>query len=155
MQSIVFPIIRFLHDLFTAVWVGGLVLMSLVILPALKKNPQVKEPKVAIGAIQNRLKIFAIISMVGLVLTGLLLSNKTSEFSGLFNFSNAFSLMLSIKHILMILMSIFAMVRLALNKQKEKQLTSKLEKASAMVLFINTLVALVVLFLSAYISTVL
>ena len=73
MQSILFPIIRFLHNLFAAVWIGGLILLPLVILPAIKKNPKIQEPKMVIRTIQNQLKVPAIISMIGLALTGLLL----------------------------------------------------------------------------------
>jgi len=155
MQTIVFPIIRFLHDLFTAVWIGGLVLMALVILPALKKSPQVKEPRAAMLAIQSRLKTFAIISMVGLALTGMLLSNREPEFSALFSFGTKYNAVLSVKHLLMILMVALSMLRLWLNKKQDKNHQPKVEKYSAAVLFLNAFVGLVVLFLSAFISVTL
>ncbi len=152
MQSIVFPIIRFLHDLFTAVWIGGLILLPLVILPAIKKNPKIQEPKMVIRTIQNRLKVPAIISMVGLALTGLLLSRRTPGFSGLFDFSSQYTLLLSVKHILMMVMVLLALTRLTLNKKNEKQPGAVLEKASALVLVLNAISGVVVLFLSAYLS---
>ncbi len=154
MQSIVFPIIRFLHNLFTAVWIGGLILLPLVILPAIKKNPKIQEPKMVIRTIQNRLKVPAIISMIGLALTGLLLSRRTPGFSGLFDFSNQYMRLLSIKHILMIVMVILALTRLTLNKKNEKQPNPKLEKISMLVLVINAIFALAVLFLSAYLPSI-
>lgn len=155
MQSIVFPIIRFLHNLFTAVWIGGLILLPTVILPAVKKNPKINEPKKVIRAIQNRLKVPAIISMAGLALTGLLLSRRAPGFAGLFNFSNQYMAMLSIKHILMFVMVVLALIRLTLNKKNEIQSSVKLEKTSGLVLMLNAVIAIAVLFLSAYLPSIL
>ena len=33
-QQVAFALVTFLHDLFTAVWVGGLIALGLVVLPA-------------------------------------------------------------------------------------------------------------------------
>lgn len=153
MQSIIFPIIRFMHDLFTATWVGGLIVLSFVVLPALKKNAAIKEPKIAIRAIQNRMKTPAIISMIGLAVTGMLLSKQSvTGFSRLFDFSQTHLVWLSIKHILMIVMVLLAVIRLTLNKKNESKKEGKLEKMSALVLFVNTFIGVVVLFLSAILS---
>ena len=152
MPTIIMTMVRFLHDVFTATWIGGLILMVLVILPGLKKNPMVKEPKAAVQSVQKRLKVVAIISMIGLALTGMLMSNRTPGFQGLFNFSTSFGVILSIKHILMLVMVALALVRLSLNKKNEKQNSQKIERISAMVLMLNAIVGLGVLFLSAYLS---
>ncbi len=152
MPTIVPIIVRFLHDVFTATWIGGLILMVLVILPGLKKNPQVKEPKVAVRAVQKRLKVAAIVSMIGLALTGILLSNRSTGFEGLFNFSTPFGAVLSIKHVLMLVMVVLAVIRLVLNKKNESLNSARVEKSSMLVLVVNAICGLVVLFLSAYLS---
>ena len=46
-QLMVMNIVRFLHTLFTVLWIGGLVLTAFVILPGIRKNPKVSEPMVA------------------------------------------------------------------------------------------------------------
>jgi putative copper export protein len=155
MQTILPTILLFLHNVFTATWIGGLLLMVLVILPGLKKNPNIKEPKVAVRSVQKRLSVVAIISMVGLAATGMLMSRLLAGNRGLFNFTTPYTVMLSIKHILMLVMVALAVVRLSLNKKNEKQNSQKIERISAMVLMLNAIVGLVVLFLSAYLSVVL
>jgi len=151
-QMLIGPIVRFLHDLFTAAWIGGLLVLSLVVLPGLKKDPQVKKPKIAIRAIQKRMRVLALISMLGLAVTGILMSQRQPGFTGLFSFTSSAMTLLSIKHILMILMITLAFSRLAVNRKAEKQESSKLEKISEGILFGNTFLGLVVLFLSAYLS---
>ncbi len=37
-KTIVFALITFLHDLFTAVWIGGLITLGLTVLPSVKKS---------------------------------------------------------------------------------------------------------------------
>jgi len=155
MQTILPTILLFLHNVFTATWIGGLLLMVLVVLPGLKKNPNIKEPKVAVRSVQKRLSVVAIISMVGLAATGMLMSRLLAGNRGLFNFTTPYTVMLSIKHILMLVMVALAVVRLSLNKNNEKQNSQKIERISVMVLMLNAIVGLVVLFLSAYLSVVL
>jgi len=155
MQTILPTILLFLHNVFTATWIGGLLLMVLVILPGLKKNPDIKEPKVAVLSVQKRLSVVAIISMVGLAVTGMLMNRLLAGNRGLFNFTTPYTVMLSIKHILMLVMVGLAVIRLTLNKKNEKRNNPKTEKISMMILMLNALAGLVVLFLSAYLSVVL
>jgi putative copper export protein len=36
-QTIVFALVTFLHDLFTAVWIGGLITLGFTVMPSTKK----------------------------------------------------------------------------------------------------------------------
>lgn len=36
-KTIVFGLITFLHDLFTAAWIGGLITLGLTVMPSVKK----------------------------------------------------------------------------------------------------------------------
>ena len=66
--------VRFLHDLATAVWIGGLITLGLVVLPASRKvlggGPETKK---LLGAIQRRLSVFIYVSIAGLVLKGFMI----------------------------------------------------------------------------------
>ncbi len=46
-QTIIFALVTFLHDLFTAVWIGGLITLGLTVMPSVKKvlgkGPQTKK----------------------------------------------------------------------------------------------------------------
>ena len=68
-QTIVFGLVTFLHDLFTAVWIGGLIALGLTVMPSVKKvlgkGPQTKK---LMDAIQKRHSVWVYVSLVGLVL---------------------------------------------------------------------------------------
>jgi uncharacterized membrane protein len=104
-RQIVFAIVTFLHDLFTVVWIGGLITLGATVLPAIRKTlgkgPQMKQ---LVDSIQKRLSVMVYVSIVGLILTGILLSNRSPAFEGLFHFGNTYSAVLTIKHILVLAM---------------------------------------------------
>ena len=62
MQIVLPVLVRFLHDLFTAVWIGGLITVGAVVLPAMKKQGNKELAK----NIQKRLNKIVIVSIVGL-----------------------------------------------------------------------------------------
>ena len=100
-KTIISALVTFLHDLFTAVWIGGLITLGLTVLPSVKKSlekgPQTKK---VMDTIQKRHRVWVYVSMIGLVLTGLLQANRFPAFDGLFSFGNTNSTVLAIKHIL-------------------------------------------------------
>ena len=150
-QLMVMNVVRFLHNLFTVVWIGGLVLTAFVVLPGIRKNPKVSEPMVAIDGIQDRLKPFALTSMAGLAITGLLLGRSSKNFTGLMDFGTQYMTALSLKHILIVVMVILAFVRLSINKKVKIKKNMQLHKASVGLLALNALLGIVVLFLSSMI----
>ena len=72
-QPIMMSVVRFLHNLFSALWIGGILTLAIVILPGIRKNPKVSAPMVVADIIQDRLSIVAFISLAGLAITGILL----------------------------------------------------------------------------------
>ncbi|HPR35151.1 MAG TPA: hypothetical protein PKY64_05715 [Anaerolineaceae bacterium] len=150
-QLLLMNIMRFLHNLFTALWIGGMLLMAAVILPGIRKNSKISEPLMVINGIQDRIKPFALVSMAGLALTGLLLGRSSKSFTGLMSFGTPYMTAVSIKHILIVLMVILAFVRLYINKRVKLEKKMELQKASAAILAFNALLGVVVLFLSSMI----
>lgn len=142
---------RFLHNLFTALWIGGLLLTAFVILPGIRKNPKISEPMMVIDGIQDRIKPVAITSMAGLAITGLLLGKSSKNFTGLMDFGTGYMTALSVKHVLIVLMVILAFVRLSINKRIKLEKKMELQKVSAAILVLNSLLGIVVLFLSSMI----
>lgn len=145
-QTIVFALVTFLHDLFTAVWIGGLITLGLTVMPSVKKvlgkGPQTKK---LMATIQKRHSIFVYVSMVGLVLTGLLQANNSLAFQGLFSFGNVYSTILAIKHILVVAMIAVSLYRsLALVRTT----TPSQEKLKATLLILNILFGTSILLLS-------
>ncbi|MFZ5916704.1 MAG: CopD family protein [Chloroflexota bacterium] len=149
-KQIVFALITFLHSLFTAVWVGGLITLGLSVMPSarkvLGKGPQMKQ---LMDTIQKRLSWLVYGSIVGLALTGLLLSNRTAAFQGLFSFANRYSAVLAVKHLLMLLMVAVALYRSLVLGRRQSQSPAR-EKLSAGLLFLNMALGIGVLLLSGF-----
>ena len=148
-----FTLITFLHDLFTAVWIGGLIAIGITALPAarevLGKTPQTKK---LMDAIQKRQSVLVYISIAGLVVTGLLMSRRSAEFTGLFSFANLYSSGLAIKHILILGMIAIALYRsLVLGRSGGPSGPSQ-EKLSARLLFANILLGIAVLLVSGFLA---
>lgn len=150
-KQIMFAIITFLHDLFTAVWVGGVITLGITVLPSAKKvlgmGPQTKK---LMDAIQKRLSVLVYVSIVGLLLTGLLQANRNPDFQGLFSFGNSYSTVLTIKHILVLAMVAVALFRSLVLGRRSGPSTPSQEKLKAGLLFLNIILGVAILLLSGF-----
>ena len=145
-QTIIFGLVTFLHDLFTATWIGGLITLGLTVMPSVKKilgkGPETKK---LMDVIQKRHSVLVYVSMIGLVLTGILQANRSPAFLGLFSLGNTYSAVLAVKHILVLLMIVIALYRsLALSKTT----THAQEKLKAALLILNIVFGISILLLS-------
>lgn len=145
-------LVTFLHDLFTATWIGGLIILGAIVLPALRKQ---KEQNTELSNnIQKRLNKIILACMVGLWITGMLLANRSTSFTGLFSTENSYSLALSIKHILIIIMTILALARTQLIVRTTKPLSPATQKRGTLMIVCNIALGIAVLLLSAYTATI-
>ena len=152
-KTLVFAFVSFFHDLFTVIWMGGLVVTVLSYIPALKEalgpGPQIKK---VMMAFQKRQSIWVYVSMGGLILTGLLMSNRNPDFEHLFGFGNTYSVTLSIKHILVILMIGITLYRSLILNRNQAVLTQEKERLSFQLLILNAITAIAVLFTSGMVA---
>ncbi len=150
-RQIVFAIVTFLHNLFTVVWVGGLITLGTIVMPSAKKvlgmGPQTKQ---LMDTIQKRLSVLVYVSILGLLLTGLLMANRSPAFQGLFRFDNAYSTVLAIKHILVLAMVGVALYRSLALGRRNKPSSPAQEKVKAGLLLLNIVLGIVVLLLSGF-----
>jgi len=150
-KQIVFALVTFLHDLFTAVWIGGLITLGLTVLPSARKvlgmGPQTKQ---LMDTIQKRLSVLVYVSIVGLILTGILQANRTAAFQGLFSFDNNYSTVLSLKHVAVMAMVGIALYRSLVLGRRRGPSTPAREKLSARLLLINIVLGIGVLLLSGF-----
>ncbi len=147
MQTVLPILITFLHDLFTAIWIGGLIVLGAVFLPSIRKQKQ--QYKELSQKIQIRLNTIVFVSIIGLWITGILLSNRSPSFTGFFDISNAYSLALALKHGMVIVMTVLALARTQLIV-RSKKITESRQKYGAILLIINIILGIAVLLLSAY-----
>lgn len=152
MQIPVVVLVTFLHDLFTAIWIGGLIILGTTILPAIRKQKQ--QNRELANSIQKRLNTIVLVSIIGLWITGMLLANRSTAFTGLFNVSNTYSLAMAIKHILVIIMTVLALARTRFVVRTKKIAEPSTEKLGALLLICNIILGIVVLLLSGYTATI-
>ena len=152
MQNIfVFSIIKSLHDLFTVLWIGGLLTTAFSLMPALKSLGLKKEySNNLLKNYQRRLRILALISVVVLWITGILLAKQSGSNVGFLNFSTQYQSLISIKHIIVIVMIVIAVFRGFVLGKKVENFTPKQQKTYAALLFFNAFLGIVVLFLSGF-----
>lgn len=155
MNTYLIEIVKFLHDLFTAVWVGGLLLMTLTLLPALKLTfGHSAESEKVMDAVMRKQGKWVIISIIGLVATGILLTRSSGQTTGLMRFNSLFATLLSIKHLLMGAMVVIALTRFIRYRKLETQPSMLRKKTSILLLYINAFLGVTVLLLSALTASV-
>jgi uncharacterized membrane protein len=147
-KTIIFGLVTFLHDLFTAVWIGSLIALGFSVMPAVKKvlekGPQVKK---VMEEVQKRNKVLVYISIIGLAVTGMIKAKQSTAYTGLFNFGNVYSAVMASKHILVLVMVAIVLYRsLALAKTS----TPKQEKLKRILMMMNILLGIIVLLLSGF-----
>lgn len=153
MSNILQMIVVFLHDLFTAVWIGGLLMLTLTIFPVLKNTfGHSAESERTMDAIMQRQSKWVLISILMLAITGILQARFSGQVSGFISFNSPYSTFLSIKHILMALMVVIAFIRLRGLKKLEAAANMARKKTSLILMHINALVGVVILLLSAVIT---
>ena len=154
MNPVVIVIVKFLHDLFTAVWIGGLLLITLTLFPALKKTlGHSAETEKIMDAVMMKQGKLVVLAVIVLTLTGMLLARSSGNVTGLMRFDSQYASLLSIKHILMIVMVVVAFSRLFGFRGLASQPNKDRKKLSLLLLHLNTLVGVAVLFLSAMTAT--
>ncbi len=146
---IIFGLVKSLHDLLTAVWIGGIIVTVAVFLPAVKST-MVKDQKQRslLMGYQNRLSVLAIISMGGLWLTGVLLGRQTAAYSGLFSFGTPYDRMITLKHILTLAMIAVSLIRRYGPGRKIDSFTKKQQQRYVLLLGVNLLLGVGVIILS-------
>lgn len=89
-----------LHLLATVVWVGGLALMALVVLPGLARALDEDARRAGILAeLRRRFTPLANLSLVVLVVTGMLQMVSDSHYDGLLRLSNSWTRAMLLKHV--------------------------------------------------------
>lgn len=152
-QILIISIVTFLHNLFTAIWIGGMIALLISVLPSIRKNlGHTPEAKQLTDDIKNRLSKIVFLSILILFITGLLLSNRSSLYEGPLALTNDYTLLLNIKHLCYIVMLVIAIIRGRFLERIIKNSNPKFKKINVGLLIVNIFVGSFVLFLSGYIS---
>ena len=151
MPNLIVPtIVRSLHNIFTSIWIGGMLTMIISILPVVRK--EIKDPAIrgsVMDSIMNKQSKWIYIGIVVLALTGMLMTRLSGKSSGFIDFSNPYAVALSIKHILMLLISLIAVVRSIVFKHTASGKDKSKKMLSTALLFVNTFLGVIILVLSS------
>ena len=147
---IVFGVVRGLHDLFTAIWIGGMIVLAVAVMPSARQvlgdGPQFRQ---LLSIVQKRLSSIVYVSMVGLIVTGMLEARQNPQFGGLFGFGSPYAAVLAVKHLLVIAMVAVALYRSLVLAKREARTAWRL---NASLLRANLLLGVVVVLLSGIIG---
>lgn len=147
-------VLRFLHDFFTVVWIGGLAFMVLSMLPSFKKvlgkSPQTQS---LTAAVTRRHRIWVYVCIVGLFVTGLLLGRSEPGFTGFMHFNNLYSVLTGVKHIITFIMIIIAVFRSIYFGRKNVKFNPLQNKLSMFLIVVNFVLGVLVLLLSGFIAS--
>ncbi|MHA1229931.1 MAG: CopD family protein [Candidatus Helarchaeota archaeon] len=151
-QELVYAIVRTIHDLFTAIWIGGMFALLFAVIPSIiKVFGKSKESKKLLKTIKNRLSLIVYIGFIALFITGMLMANQSGMVAGLFNISTTYGVILTTKHIIYFIMIIIAILRSRIVEKLKIKSETK-EKLNMILLVINVILAIVVVFLSGELS---
>ena len=151
-------IVLFLHNLFTAVWIGGLFMLAMTVIPIVRgrlANPQEGSAVKAMelfSEITLKHRKWVFVSIAGLFITGLMLS-KVNDPGGFMKFGNQYQILASVKHIATFLMIIVAVVRiLKVSGKLDKGKPAK-KSLGIPLIYANFALGVIVLLLSAMMAS--
>jgi uncharacterized membrane protein len=150
-----------LHLLATVAWIGCLVAISILFLPAANKTLKPVDHLAFIEAIQKRLEPIAWFSMSLLLITGLFQMSVNPHYDGFLSTSTQWSLAILTKHILGIFMVVASAIqtwevipairRTLMNKKKaDEEQVRRLQKRETLLLRINFGLSLLILLATAF-----
>jgi len=109
--SWVMALIFWLHMLGTVAWIGSLVAISVLVLPASSRTLKLPEQVAFIAAVQKRLEPIAWFSMGLLLVTGLFQLSLSPHYDGFLSLSTQWSMAILIKHSLAVIMAIVSAIQ--------------------------------------------
>ena len=97
----------FFHIAATVIWIGGILLITFLVVPeihrALAEQPALYQ---LLTRLRKRFSIVGNLALVTLIVTGVLQMSTDPNYEGLLSFSNRWSQVLLVKHILLLVMAL-------------------------------------------------
>ena len=150
-KVLMFGLMNSFHQIFTVFWIGGLLTTAISLMPVIK-NSGLKRDDInkILKKYQSRLRIIVMISVVVLWITGFLLAKQSGTGFGFLSFSMPYHTLISIKHIIVIVMTVIAVFRGFILGRKVENFTPGQQKTYGILLFANAFLGIVVLILSGF-----
>ena len=153
-----------LHMLATVAWIGGLVALSVVLLPAARRALDPQGFSGLISQVQVRMQRVGWFSLVVLVVTGMFQMSSHPSYGGFLTITNSWAVAILIKHLViggMVLVSAYATwgllpalqrsaLRRAAGREVDPFQQQRLERREEWLLRINLVLSIIVLALTAW-----
>ncbi len=136
MRETILAVSYWLHSIATVIWIGGIFFILFIALPSAKQVLGVEAGKL-MGEISKRSTPIANYSIIVLIVTGVALIAANKQFSGFGNFENNWTLVLIIKHLLVVSMVAVHFYRGLILAPKIARTEPASEKASLQKLSLN------------------
>jgi len=151
MPNIIIPtLIRTIHNFFTSIWIGGMAVIFFSVMPAIRQSVEEKplQNKINQALIKYQSRwVYA--GIILLTVTGILMARLSGEVSRPFDFSNPYAAVLSLKHILVIIVSMIAILRSQMMRHKQKEKKPGQNRIGNYLLAVNTVLGFIILILSS------
>ena len=108
--SWVMAIIFWLHMLATVAWIGSLVAISILVLPASKRTLKPVDQLSFVAAVQKRLEPIMGISLGLLIVTGLIQLSTSPHYDGFLSLSTQWSMAMLVKHVLVAILIVVSAI---------------------------------------------
>ena len=155
-------LLNFLHLSATVVWFGALTTNAFVLMPSAR---EALEPPVVgklMGAVMKRFRVLVYINIVVLIVTGIFMSMRSGYYSGFMKFTNLWSTISSVKHILIIILVdlvIYAFEGLAKKVSRfaargPSPELARLQKKQIMFSYIGMVMAIIILILTGILTAI-
>ena len=152
-----------LHILATVTWIGGLMALAVLVIPAARRTLQPIDYATLLGRVQSNLQRVGWLSLAVLVGTGLFQMSAHPAYEGFLAISNTWAVAILIKHLVIGLMVLAggyltwvvmpALQRIALQRAAGGTVNAardaELRKRESLVLTLNLVLSIVVLLLTA------
>lgn len=156
MRGLILVAFYWMHLIATVIWIGGIIFILFIAIPSSKQALGAESGKL-MGEISKRFTPLVNYSIILLIITGLVLTGFNKQFSGIGDFRNNWTVVLSLKHILVLgMVGIHFYRGLVLSPKivKTESITEKtsLQKLSLNLVKLNFYAGLLVLLLSGVTS---
>ena len=156
-MSVQFIIIRFLHEMATIIWIGGMIFQAIALTPVLKKMGSDIQLKVRSGVVKNFSRV-SIVCLIVIAITGIILSVGKIN-SGL-SILSSYGAVLIIKHAITAILIVLSMVNAfaimpkvqKLSAQGDMNRAQKTKKQMMAISIINPVLGVIIIFLSVLLA---
>ena len=106
-QNTILAISLFFHLVATAVWIGGLIVTTLLVWPEVRQTLQnTPALNTLLQRLRKRFTPFSNLSLAVLIVTGMFQMSLNENYNGMLDLSNQWSMVIFLKHIVIVLMVI-------------------------------------------------